>query len=171
MKRALRVRTTLFAALALSLLCPRAAGAQAWRWQVVVQSPGRTPVNAQSRVVLSSRDLVLTYTASVESRDVPITSCRVGINDIASARSVENAGHPFLFIVLKPRRAAICNSGRQPIALVPIIDDPAAKTAIAAITRACCGTAVAAARPKPSAPAASASPRPVPPADWVENEG
>jgi hypothetical protein len=169
-----RVRTASLLVFALSLLCARAAGAQTWEWPSVVRTADGESVNAESRVVLTSSDLAMTYSASVNNRGVPITSCRASLGDIASVRSMDNGGKLFLIVVLKPQHPAICNSGSQPIALIPITDDANVKAAVTTITRACCQVvAVAAssrATPAPR-PTASLTPPAISPVDWVESEG
>ena len=155
--------------LVLCFLVPSAAAAQTWQWQFTVQTPGAAPVNARSQADLSSGDVALTYTARIHDRDVPISSCRANLSDIADAQTAHHDGRTFLLIKLKPSHAAACDSGNQPIAVMPVTDDASLGRAVAAITHACCSPAVAAARPSPAArriiaisPAPSPSPKPSP---------
>ena len=171
--------------LVLCFLVPGAAAAQTWQWQFTVQPPGAAPVNARSQADLSSADVALTYTARIHDRDVPISSCRANLSDIAEAQTAHHDGRTFLLIKLKPSHAAACDSGSQPIAVMPVTDDASLAHAVAAITRACCTPAVAgtplpaarrviaispisarvvaAASPSPSPkPAPSPSPKPAP---------
>jgi hypothetical protein len=144
--------------LALSASFARTAAAQTWQWQVVVHYPDRAPMNSRSQVVLTNRDVVMNYSAHVGQTDIPITSCRAQLGDIANVRALQNAGHAFLFVALKPSRPAACASGTGPIALVPIIDDSAANDAVAAISRACCRQTGAPAT-APRAPAVASAPK------------
>lgn len=111
----------------------------------------------------------MTYSAKVGGRDVPITTCRADLADIASVHTVNRGDQPFLFVALKAQRAATYGSGRQPVALVPIGTDAAATSAVNSILRACCS-----ASPPPVRRVAVATPSPQPfvaPAVWIENEG
>jgi hypothetical protein len=108
---------------------------------VVVSNPDRPPVNSDSRVVLSAHDLVMTYAARVGQADVPIASCHANLTDVATVRTMNTAATPYLYVAFKPSHPAHCQSGPQPIALVPIANDSAASDAVAAINRACCGAA------------------------------
>jgi hypothetical protein len=168
------------------LLAPGVADAQSWQWNVTVRTPSGGSVAAQSRVVLSPKDVSMFYTARIQNRDVPIAACRTAIADIASAQMVRRNGRSFLLVQLKPERAAVCVSGSQSIAITPVGDDSAASGAVAAIDRACCNAAPRAPEPvrRTIAAAVSPSPSPVPAhspspapaaairlADWVESEG
>jgi hypothetical protein len=162
---------------ALWFFCAGNAQAQSWQWQAVARNADQGRVNTQSRVVLSSRDIAITYSAMVDNRSIAITSCRAGLGDIGNVHSVDNGGHAFLFVVLKPQRAATCTSGSRSIAMIPIANDATATTAIAAIMRACCQTA-AVAHTRAPAPRASATATPpaatsvaASTAHWVENAG
>jgi hypothetical protein len=163
---------------------PAAANAQSWQWQVVVHEANHAPMDAQSRVVLSNRDLSLLYSVRVDQSDVPITTCRAQVGDVANASAVNSTDNPFLYIVFKPGRAADCRSGKQPIMIAPISNNADAKRAVDAINRACCNAPVAVAAiahktsPKSVAalPTSSPQPQPSPPAvpivdDWVESQG
>lgn len=159
------------------------ASAQMWQWDVLTRTTDRTPVGARSSVVLSGRELRLTYAVNGGTRTVPITSCRADVADVAAVRVVTSEQQPFLYVVLRPDHPADCSSGRQPIALLPIAADPAAQSAVAAISRVCCRPIVARATPSPTprptvaptpTPTATPAPTPapaVPPAAWVENNG
>jgi hypothetical protein len=180
MKRFSRVGSVGAIVLALSVFCSEAASAQSWQWQSVVHSPDQGTVATESRVVLSPRDVAITYSANVGSRSVPITSCRAELSDIGNVHSVDNGGKLFMFIVLKPQHSASCNSGSQAIAVLPIGRDASATSAIATIMRACCrvaaGPAVVAQAPRPTptptpTPAATSAPQSISPVDWVENAG
>ena len=106
------------------------ASAQAWQWQGVLQHADQPPSETRSNVVLSAHDVVMTYAVRVNQSDVPVTSCRGLVSDIANARMVSGTSGSFLYVVYKPGRAASCNSGRQPVTLVPIVSDAAANRAI-----------------------------------------
>lgn len=160
------------------------ANAQSWQWQVVIHQPNHAPMDGQSRVVLSNRDLSLAYTVRVDQSDVPITTCQAQVGDVANARAVNSSDNPFLYVVFKPGRAADCRSGKQPIMIAPISNNADAKSAVDAINRACCSAPVAVATsvhkapPKSVAARATSSPSPRPPSpakpvvdDWVESQG
>lgn len=172
MKMPVRADTIVCFALALVMLCTRAAGAQSWHWNFVVRLPDRGPVNAQTRVVLSQRDVEVTYSADLNSRSVPIMSCRANLNDIGDVHSANNEGKLFLFVVLKAQRSASCNTGNQSIALVPVSNDAAVNSAVTTIMRSCCQAPAVAARPS-TAPRAvvTATPLSIGTADWVESQG
>jgi hypothetical protein len=142
-------------------------------------------VSARSQVVLSGRELRLTYWVTGGAHAVPITSCRAEVGDVAAVRVVNNARQPFLYVVLRPDHPADCSSGHEQIALLPIAADGAAQSAVAAISGVCCRAVVArvTATPHPTAaptspppPTATPSPPPtaapvIPPVAWVENDG
>jgi hypothetical protein len=187
MKMSGRARAIAGIALAIMILCTRAAGAQSWEWNFVVRLPDRGPVSAQTRVVLSPRDVVMTYSADLNNRTVPITTCRASLSDIGDVHSANNGGNLFLFIVLKAQRSANCNSGNQSIALVPVSNNAAVNTAVTTIMRSCCQAPAVVARATPArATVAQATPAPATPAprpsatvappllgtvDWVESQG
>jgi hypothetical protein len=134
------------AGLILALCAPfliswRAADAQTWQWQVVVHNPDRPPVNSESRVVLSGHDIVMNYAARVNDAEVPIASCHAQLPDVAGARIVNSAGGYYLYVAFKPGRSAQCQSGDQPVAVIPVANNSAASDAVATIVRACCGSA------------------------------
>lgn len=178
MKRLSRAGTVAAIVFATTVFCSGAASAQSWQWQSAVHNADQGVVATESRVVLSARDVAITYSANVDSRSVPITSCRAELSDIGNVHSVDNNGKLFLFIVLKPQRSASCNSGSQSIAVLPIGRDATANSAIATIMRACCRTTAAPAvvaqapRPTPSpTTAATVAPQSLSPVDWVESAG
>jgi hypothetical protein len=161
-----------------------AANAQSWQWQVVVHEANHAPMDAQSRVVLSNRDLSLVYSVRVDQADVPITTCRAQVGDVANASAVNSADNPFLYVAFKPGRAADCRSGKQPIMIAPISNNADAKRAVDAINRACCSAPLAVAvranktptKRVAALPSSSPHPQPSPPAlplvdDWVESQG
>jgi hypothetical protein len=164
---------------------PKAAQAQTWEWQIVVRQPDHAPMNTESRVVLENNDLSLAYSVRVPGSEVPITSCRAQVGDVANARAVTNPDNPYLYVLFKPGRAAACRSGRQSIALVPIVSNADASHAIEAINRACCGVSAAApppaqtTAPKKDVALAKNTPAPRPQSsspsleldDWVQSEG
>jgi hypothetical protein len=173
-----------FAALA---VFPCAAQAQTWQWQIVVHQPDHPPMDTQSRVVLTNNDLDLAYSVRVDKAEVAITSCHAQVGDVANARAVTNPDNPYLYVLFKPGRTAACRSGKQSIALVPIVTNADANNAIEAINRACCGAAGAPSSTSSRTPAAKkdvalakSSPRPLASPsqqptllldDWVESQG
>lgn len=138
------------------LLSWRAADAQTWQWQVVVHNPNRAPMNSESRVEVSGHDIVMSYAARLNDADVPIASCRAQLPDVAAARVLNSAAGHYLYVAFKPGHPAQCQSGNQPVALIPVTNDSAASDAVATINRACCGAAgpppVARTSPRASAP-------------------
>jgi len=158
----------------------RAADAQTWHWQVVVHNPNRAPMNSESRVELSDHAIVMSYAARLDDADVPIASCRAQLTDVATARMLSAAAGHYLYVAFKPGHPARCQSGNQPVALIPVADNSAVADAVATINRACCGTAgqaVTVANPAPS-PARATTPQPKSSAaphlfvtDWSETQG
>ena len=166
------------------LLSWRIADAQTWQWQVVVRNPNRPPINSESRVVLSEHDLLMTYAARTGQTDVPIASCHASPQDVANARTLKTEFALYLYVAFKPGHPAQCQSGNQPIALVPVTDDSAASEAVATINRVCCGaqpvarTTPKATPPPNGTPPPKSSPQPAPSStpqvrvtDWVETDG
>jgi hypothetical protein len=144
------------------------ASAQAWQWQGVLHQADQPPSETRSNVVLSAHDVLMTYAVRVNQSDVPVTSCRGLVSDIANARMVSGNSGSFLYVVFKPGRAANCNSGRQPVTLVPIVSDAAANRAIDAINRA---LAPASPAPQRKPQVVSATAPSVVVDDWVESLG
>lgn len=150
------------------------ASAQAWQWQGVLQHADQPPSETRSNVVLSAHDVLMTYAVRVNQSDVPVTSCRGLVSDIANARMVSGNSGSFLYVVFKPGRAASCNSGRQPVTLVPIVSDAAANRAIDAINRALAPAEPAPQRkpqPQRKEQVVSATAPSVVVDDWVESLG
>jgi hypothetical protein len=149
------------------------ASAESWHWQLVLQQPDRPPHETRSDVVLSGNDLRMTYALRGKPADVPVSSCQGLVTDIDSARIVPGQDGPFLYVVFKSGHSARCDTGKQPLALVPIADDAAAQRAVAAINHAVSATTVArAATPAPAKPKAVAVTSPaVSVGDWVESNG
>jgi hypothetical protein len=154
-KSARAVVASILALCAPFLVSWRAADAQTWQWQVVVHNPNRAPMNSESRVELSGHDIVMSYAARLNDAEVPIASCRAQLPDVATARVLNSAGGHYLYVAFKPGHPAQCQSGNQPVALIPVSNDSAASEAVATINRACCGAAgppVARTSPRTSAP-------------------
>jgi hypothetical protein len=150
------------------------ASAESWHWQLVLHQPDRPPHETRSDVVLSGNDLRMTYALRENPTDVPVSSCRGLVSDIDSARIVPGQDGPFLYVVFKSGHSARCDTGKQPLAIVPVADDAGAQRAVAAINHAVSATTVArAATPAPAAkPKAAAVTVPaVRVGDWVESNG
>jgi hypothetical protein len=149
-------------------LCTSVAGAQAWHWNVVAHRSSGAPVDEQSTVDLSGRVLSVSYSAQIDGQSVPMSSCHADVGDVAYARSVNNSGGSFLFVVMKPHRSATCTTGSQPVELAQVLPDAAAGAALASILRSCCSAPLVAqvrSTPRPQTPPLVA------PQDWIENEG
>ena len=69
----------------------RIADGQTWQWQVVIHNRDQAPVNTESRLVLSARDIGMDYAARLHDADVPIASCHASLPDVSSARIVNSA--------------------------------------------------------------------------------
>jgi hypothetical protein len=145
------------------------ADAQSWQWQVPAHGADAPQAKRQSQVTLSPTDVTMSYSVDLHQRQALLASCHVPTGSIERATEVQNAGGTFVILYLKPPATADCNSGRQPIAMVPVADDSSVLKAVAAINRACC-TAVVAVRPVPTATPSPASALPHL-GDWVENSG
>jgi hypothetical protein len=135
----------------------RIAEGQTWQWQVVIHNRDQTSVNTESRLVLSGRDIGMDYAARVRDADVPIASCHASLPDVSSARIVNSAAAYYLYVAFKPGHPAQCQSGSQPLAIIPVVNDSAAAEAAATINHACCTAVPPVAR---SSPHASALPKP-----------
>jgi hypothetical protein len=149
-------------------LCTSVAGAQGWHWNVVAHGSNGSLINEESTVDLSARVLTVAYSAQIDGRSVPMSSCRVNVGDIAYARSVKNSGGAFLYVVMKPNRTAACTTGNQAFALAQVSSDAAAGDALASILRSCCSAPVVAQTRATSRPQ---TPPLVAPQDWIEGEG
>lgn len=162
---------TVALAIACVLACTVAAFAQSWNWQVSNPGPDGAAVPGSSHVVLSGRDVSLSYSVKTHDRDVSLTSCRAHLGDVSDVRSVKNASGTFLFLYLKAGRVANCGAaGNQQVAIVPVADDAAARSALTALQHACCSVAAVPASPRAATTGAPAKGF-VPPADWVETDG
>jgi hypothetical protein len=161
------------AVLATLALCTAVAGAQNWHWDVVVHGPGGAPFNEQSTVDLAARVLTVAYTAQIDGRTVPISSCRADVGNIASAHTVNNGGGTFIFVLMKAHRTASCTNGSQEFALAQVRADSAAADALKSIVRSCCNAPVVAqTHPMPApSPAPAAPPAMAVPQTWIENQG
>jgi hypothetical protein len=150
------------------------ASAQTWHWDFILHQADQPPHETRSDVVLSAHYVLMTYALRVHESDVPLTSCQGLVSDIANARMVPGHDSSFLYVVFKPGRMARCNSGKQPVALLPVSHDAAAQRAIDAINHAI----------SPPAPVRAATPAPQPKPkvvavtvpsvgvdDWVESYG
>ena len=153
------MRVLLGIVLALLVIGARSAEAQTWQWQVVAHAPDAPAVSGETQVVLSPSDVTMSYSVTVQHRQVPISLCHAPLANIANAKAVRDAERSFLLLYLKPQASASCNSGPQPVAMVPVTDDGMVTRVAAAINHACC-TPIVAARPTGSpAPTVQPSPR------------
>ena len=181
MTTVLRLPMRVFAAtLAMIALCSSVASAASWNWHIAAPAGAKPGMETTSSIVLSAQDVVMTYSVHVANYDIPTSSCRAHLSDVAAARVEHLAIGNYFFVAMKPHHMATCSSGSRASALVPIGTDSAAGDAVSSVLRACCESPsvtvavrpTAAARPT-AAPTPSASPSStfIPPLDWIENAG
>jgi outer membrane biosynthesis protein TonB len=93
--------------------------AETWQWQYLAHIANSEPLKAQATVAVSQNEITTSYTATIRNRQTVISSCRAALADVEKATAVRTEGQVFFLVQLKPRRAAECSSGREPVAALP----------------------------------------------------